>query len=228
MQAFHAAKAQDAFLFWNHPGYKQPDNTTLWFDEHTRLLEQGMMHGIEVVNSNTYYPEAHGWCIEKNLTMFGNSDIHAPMPPFAPGTHRAMTLVFAKERTAEAIREALDARRTAVYHNEYIIGEAHYLKEFFENAVEIKVKKNDKDNTASVTFKNTSDLTFQLRKSAHDPRLTYFRNMELYPYYTLKPQSTQTIMVRLNDGVQGGDVNFIVENFLVQPCQGMKYTVKIE
>ena len=100
-----AAKAQNGFIFWNHPGWlaQQPD-TTLWFDEHTKLVEQGLMHGIEVVNGS-YYPEAHRWCLEKKLTMIGTSDAHAPIFPYASGKHRTMTLVFAKERTAEAIKQ---------------------------------------------------------------------------------------------------------------------------
>jgi len=41
MDAFRAAKAQNAFFFWNHSGWdsQQPD-TTLWWPEHTQLLEQ--------------------------------------------------------------------------------------------------------------------------------------------------------------------------------------------
>ena len=224
MDAFRAAKAQNAFFFWNHPGWlaQQPD-TTLWFDEHTKLMEQGMLHGIEVVNGS-YFPEAHRWCIEKKLTFIGNSDIHAPMPPFALGQHRTMTLVFAKERTAEAIHEALVERRTVIYHGEYIIGEAKYLKELFESALEINVTKTD--NTAQITLKNKSDLTFRLKSMGHDARLVYFRNTDIDPVIVM-PQSTLTIPVRLNNGITGGDVNFSVENFMVQPNTGMKYTIRI-
>ena len=225
MDVFREARAQNAFLFWNHPGWaaQQPD-TTVWFDEHTLLLQQGLMQGIEVVNGDEYYPEVHRWCLEKKLTMLGNTDVHMPMPNFAKGEHRTMTLVFARSKTPEAIHEALKERRTAVYFNDYVIGEEVFLKELFENAVEISVKKDDK--TARITFKNNSDLTFHLRKSKHDPRLTYFRNDILDPY-TIKPQSTQTITVRLNDGIKEGDVNVVVENFLVEPCKGMRYSIKL-
>jgi len=225
MDAFLAAKSQNAFIFWNHPAWdaQQPD-TTLWWPEHTKLLEQGIMHGIEVVNGE-YSPEAHKWCLEKKLTMIGNTDVHAPMQSFPQGQHRTMTLVFAKSETPEAIHEALKERRTAVYHDEYVIGEEKYLKELFENAVEITVSKVEVG--ARITFRNKSDLIFHLRKTAHDPRLTYFRNYNLDPY-TIKPQSTQSITVRMNEGVKSGNVNFCVTNFLVQPSQGMNYTVKIE
>jgi hypothetical protein len=227
MASFRAAKAQNAFFFWCHPGRvaDQPD-TTLWWPEHTRLLQEGLMHGIEVAGNtgNAYYPEAHGWCLEKKLTMIGNSDVHPPLTPFAYGKERTMTLVFAKERTAESIREALNERRTAVSWKEHIIGEEKYLKELFGNALDINVTKTG--NTAQITLKNKSDLTFHLKSTAHDARLTYFRNTSVEPV-TIAPQSVQTISVRLNDGITGGDVNFVVKNFLVEPNRGMKYTIKI-
>jgi phosphoribosyl-ATP pyrophosphohydrolase len=224
MDAFRAAKAQNAFIFWNHPGWvsQQPD-TTLWFNEHTQLLQQGMMHGIVVVNG-PYYPEVHRWCLEKKLTLIGASDAHGPIAPYAPGKHRTMTLVFARERTPESIHEALKERRTAVYHENFVIGEEKYLKELFENALEITVTKTE--NTASITIKNKSDLIFHLRPTNHDARLTYLRNINLQPF-TIAPQGAQTISVRLNGGIKGGDVNISVENFLVEPEKGMRYTIKI-
>ena len=220
MDAYRAAKAQNAFIFWNHPCWEaqQPD-TTLWFDEHTRLLQEGMMQGIEVVNGE-YCPEAHRWCLEKKLTMLGNTDIHAPMPNFEHGKHRTMTLVFARNKSLEAIHEALKERRTVVYHDENIIGEEKYLKEIFENSLEI-VSQEKADNTVRITVRNKSDLTFYLKKTQHDTRLVYFRN------YVIVPNGVHTITVRLQDGVTGGNVNFRVENFLVRPNEGLNYTFNI-
>ena len=225
MDAFRAAKAQNAFIFWNHPGWlsQQPD-TTLWWPEHTQLLAQGMMHGIEVVNGE-YYPEVHQWCLDKKLTMLGNSDVHAPMPNFAPGKHRTMTLVFARSATPEAIREALNERRTAVYHEEYVIGEEKYLKELFENALEWDMKKDE--NVVTITVKNKSDLTFRLKKTGHDARLVYFRNTSIAPF-TIAPNETRSFTVRLLGGIKSGDVNFCVDNFLAQPNKGINYTLKIK
>ena len=83
--AFYEAKKQGAFIYWNHPGWKtqQPD-TTLWWPEHTWLLENHFMDGIEVVNGNSYSPEAHQWAIDKNLTIVSGSDGHGPIG--APGS----------------------------------------------------------------------------------------------------------------------------------------------
>jgi hypothetical protein len=136
-----------------------------------------------------------------------------------------MTFVFARSATPEGIREALIERRTAVFYNDYVIGEEKYLKELFENALEWNIKKNEKEVT--VTVKNKSDLTFRLKKTSHDARLVYFRNTVI-DIFTIKPKKTNTFTVRLLDDIQGGDVNFIVENFLVEPNTGMKYTKTVK
>ena len=233
MDAFRAAKEQKAFIFWNHPGWlsQQPD-TTLWWPEHTKLLEQGMMHGIEVAGNSAYqyYPEAHRWCLEKKLTMLGNSDAHPPIKTHlenGSAKHRTMTLVFARNASAEAIREALNERRTAVYWKDFIIGEEQYLKELFENALEWKVEKTNGGKEVRITVKNNSDLTFHLKKTNHDPRIVYFRNSSVEPF-TIAPHDVRTFTVRLLEGLSSGDVNFKVENLLVQPNCGMNYTLQIK
>jgi hypothetical protein len=161
--------------------------------------------------------------LEKNLTMIGNTDVHAPIheeSDFGFWSHRTMTLVFAKERTAEAIHEALKERRTAVYFEEYIIGDEKYLKELFEQAVEWKVVRNG--NTATIHFKNNSDLTFHLRNTRRDSGVGYPHK------WTIEPQGAYTIDVNLRSENYSGDVIFTVENFLVKPNMGMKYTVRID
>ena len=78
--AVAAAHRQGAFIFLNHPGWKgqQPDGVARWYPEHTELLEKGMLHGVEVINTREYYPEAHQWCIEKGMAILSNSDVHNP------------------------------------------------------------------------------------------------------------------------------------------------------
>lgn len=222
--SFDAAKQQNAFFFWNHPGWdrQQPD-TTLWWPEHTELYKKGCMHGIEVANGASYFPEAVGWCLEKNLAMIGSSDIHQPIQAsydFARGEHRTMTFVFAKERSASAIREALDEGRTAVWYQDKVIGKESLLRPFFEKCIDVKeVKRDGKGVTLSVT--NHTDIPLCLAKTAHDASLVYFR------HYMLKPNTRHTIRVEFTKGVTGGDVNFEVTNFLVGIGKGLDYTYKI-
>lgn len=219
--AFKQAKMQDAFIFWNHPGWvrQQPD-TTLWWKEHTEIYENGWMQGIEVANGTTYFPEAHRWCLEKNLTMLGNSDVHQPIQmdiDFNKGEHRVMTFVLAKERSLEGVREALNDRRTIVYVKDLLVGEEKYLRELFEKSVEV-VSVNRKAKSCNIVLKNNSDLTFYLKKTEHKKEIEYFRT------FTIKPQSRHTITVYYPETLEEGDVNFEVTNLLVQPNKGMAYS----
>jgi hypothetical protein len=159
--ALQRTHEQGAFVFWNHP--RGPDGRALWYDEHTAIYENGWLHGIEVVNGSTYSPEAHAWCIEKQLTMVGNSDIHgvtAMSLERSGDEHRTMTLVFSRENSAAAIREALVARRTAIYTGNTLIGEAEYLKAIFENSLEMEIGKNKQLRYVHAT--NSSSIDYAL------------------------------------------------------------------
>jgi len=56
-----------------------------------------------------------------------------------------MTLVLAKERTVEAIREALFANRTIAWFDESLAGKKEYLKAFFEESVETNFYEQTKN-----------------------------------------------------------------------------------
>jgi hypothetical protein len=167
--AIRAAKDQGAFIFWNHPGWEAQltNNEVRWYAEHTRLLDEGMLQGIEVVNGRDYYPEAHRWAMEKKLTMLSNSDVHSPLHfdyNVESGDHRPVTLVFARERTAASLKEALLARRTVVYSGHQLVGEQEYLLPLFERSIRIlnpEVKIRGK-GSVSVQISNSSDIDFQL------------------------------------------------------------------
>lgn len=223
-KAFSEAKKQNAFIFWNHPGWdvQQPDSTK-WWPEHTELYNEGCMHGIEVANGPLYMPEAIQWCLDKNLAMIGTSDIHQPIQAdydFAKGEHRTMTFVFVKERSNEGIREALESCRTAVYYREMVIGREDLLRPFFEKCVEIKeVSRNEKGVTLSIT--NTTDLVLNLKKTEHDSSLVYFR------YMTLKPHTRYDVHIGFDNGIQGGKMNFEVINFIIAPDKSLSYCISL-
>ncbi|MCY1720737.1 Sb-PDE family phosphodiesterase [Prolixibacteraceae bacterium Z1-6] len=162
--AIKEARDQGAFILWNHPGWKaqQPD-TTLWWDEHSALLKSDMLHGIEVYNHSSYYPEALDWANEKKLTVFANSDVHAPMLT-KEDEHRPMTLVFAKSRTLGGIKEALFKRRTAVYFGNTLMGQSSVLEPLFFGSLDFKkaaLKLTNKENKV-VNIKNNSDVDYEL------------------------------------------------------------------
>ena len=168
--AIKEAHDQGAFVFWNHPSYPHPEGIEVWSDLHENLFQKEYFQGIEVVNGNTYYPKAHQWCLDKNLTMMSTSDVHNPITfdyGINNGEHRPSTIVFAKEKTAESIREALDNQRTAVYYQDKLIAKEEYLEAIFSNSVtitnqEFSFEKNSKNDERLLIIKNSSDIPMSL------------------------------------------------------------------
>jgi len=111
----------------------------------------------------------------------------------------------------------LENRRTVVYFQDKIVGEEGYVKELFENSIEIlSVDKSEKN--VRIVLRNKTDLPFKLKKTAHDINLVYFRE------YEIKPHGTHAINIKLNNGVKSGNINFEVTNLLVKPNIGMQYS----
>ena len=238
MDALRAAKAQGAFILFNHPGHATDnvsrENDVLWNSEHEMLFEQGFIQGVELYGWG-YFPMAHHYAIEKNLTLFGNTDIHDKMEVYkqlwwmdgwiGKQQHRPMTLVFARERSVEAIREALFERRTLVYLHQYLIGEEKYLKEIFEKSVEITLIKTE--NEVEIILKNYSNLSFNIRIDIGN--LNYY----FQPRYLLQPRETQTITHKINNVMDVDSVNFIIDNLINTPTdvfptvnKGITYTLE--
>jgi len=165
LEAVKRAAGQGAFIFWNHQGWKGSARGQ-WLDVHTAMYENRWLRGMEVCNGDEYYPEAHQWCLDRNLTMLGNSDIHAPDPrrksDFAD--HRTMTLVFAKERTLPVIQDALLAGRTAVWFKENIIGRKEILDPFFGLCVQIDPNPAWTEKVAWLQIRNRSEADVLLRR----------------------------------------------------------------
>lgn len=177
-EAIEAANEQGAFVFWNHPGWtgQQPDGISRWYDEHTEILDNGWLHGIEVVNSDEFYPRAFQWCLDHNLTLIGNSDVHGSIArdyATPPADHRPMTWVLATDNSETAIKEALFDRRTVVYWRNWLIGREAHLKTIFDNAVEVSpVVTFANPQGAPIRFTNTSDLEFELESGTVTERFS--------------------------------------------------------
>ncbi|MBT6005248.1 MAG: hypothetical protein HN778_11570 [Prolixibacteraceae bacterium] len=168
MEAFKAASEQGAYIIWNHPGWKsqQPD-TCKWWDIHTELYEKGWLNGIEVFNEKEWYPIALDWCVEKDLAITAASDIHGITAGMynLQKYHRPMTLVLAKKRTEESIREALFDNRTVAWFGNNLAGKEEYLKAIFETAVDIRFYNETRRGKVYIA-NNNSDVPFHLISDA--------------------------------------------------------------
>ena len=73
-----------------------------------------------------------------------------------------MTLVLAKERTLESLREALFANRTIAWFGDKLAGKEEYLAAFFKEAVSIKYYDTTKKGKNYIV-KNSTDVRFILQ-----------------------------------------------------------------
>ena len=218
------AHEQGAFIFWNHPGWEAQlkSNTVVWYDEHTWLVEQGFLQGIEVVNGRYYYPEAHHWAIEKKLTMMSNSDIHEPLNldyHVHDGDHRPITLVFAKARTREAIKEALFARRTVVYSANRLIGDEQFLKPIFENSIQFNATRLTLKGSGKILLQisNSSDVDYELERTADPGEIKIPKSLVLVAHKTVLFEVSAKSGAP--EGEQKLELTYLVTNLLVGPNQ---------
>jgi predicted metal-dependent phosphoesterase TrpH len=169
ISVFREAKKQGAFIFWNHPNWiaQRKDGMARLTDVHRLLISEKLLDGIEVVNDQTFSDEALQIALDNNLTIMGTSDIHGLIDwdfGIAGGGHRPMTLVFAKERTAESIKEALMNRRTVAVYKDLLIGRNEFLVPLIEQSLKIaKAKYIGKSDVLSVEIENSpgADLILQ-------------------------------------------------------------------
>jgi 3',5'-nucleoside bisphosphate phosphatase len=232
--AVQAARDQGAFIFWNHPGWppQLTDGQIKWHPEHTQLLEQDLLHGIEIVNARYYYPEAHRWAIEKKLTLFSNSDIHQPIHHdyhLHAGDHRPLTLVFVRERSVDAIKEALFARRTAVYAGGRLLGEERFLRPIFDASVRVlnpSLTLRGRER-GFVQIHNNSDVEFTLERTAEPDGMTVPEKVTLAARKTVLAE----LRARTASGAGGARkivLPFRATNVLTAPDQPLEVALELE
>ncbi len=164
---FEEAIKQGAFLQWNHPGWKsqQPDGIPRMYDIHRRLIRNGWLHGIEFSNGTEYYPLVFTFCKQYNIAIMGNSDVHGIISEsynVSGSNNRPMTLVFARERSHDALKEAMFAGRTMAYFDNILAGKEEYAKPFFYRCVTVSKPYLQNDRYVYFEVKNNSDIPFYL------------------------------------------------------------------
>ena len=229
--SMNAAVDQGAYIFWNHPGWRQKDEIPIWYDEHDSIYDLGWMHGMEIVNGSSYYPLVYQWCLEKGIPILGNSDVHNPTGlDFPSGSEetRSLTLVFAREKNNESVREALLAGRTAVWRGNELYGQPEFLKAIFDESVRVisqTVSLNGK-NASFVQVINESDITFKLTMGERLEGFTYAPEMVLYP--------GRVAILRLSNLIQGKEgksdisIPFSVTNLFTGPDKHLSVTLDMQ
>lgn len=165
---FEEAKKQGAFVFWNHPAWhaQSPTGNPILSDFQKERIKNGELHGIEVINSVDYAEESLALALEHNLTIMGTSDIHGLIDwdYTEKGSHRPITLIFAKEKSLESMKAALFEGRTVAVYNSLLVGKSEYLKPLLQASVVIESASYLLETTVlKVVLKNvsSSDLLFE-------------------------------------------------------------------
>jgi len=197
-KAFAAAKKQKAFVFWNHPAWHAQSATgnPVLSDFQKERINEGELHGIEVINTVDYSKESLALALENDLTIMGTSDIHGLIDwdYTEKGKHRPITLVFAKEKSNESLRKALFAGRTVAVYNSLLVGKEEFLKPLLQQSVEIKnVHYLKGTQVLSVELKNvsSSDLLFE---NAMD-----YNFYSKSPVFTIAAGTTETLQIKTLD-----------------------------
>lgn len=217
VNVFREAKRQGAFTFWNHPNWtsQRPDGIATLTPTHRYLIDNDLLDGIEVVNEMTYSDEALQIALDNDLAILGTSDIHGLVDwqfNVNHGGHRPITLVFAKERSVDGIRAALQEHRTAAYFDNLIIGRERELKPLVEASIRVNsASYAGKTSLLIVEIENTSDVSWVL------DNLTGYTFHNAGDVLMLAPNATSRLEVKTVERIERVALEFEVLNAIVAP-----------
>ena len=226
---FLEAKRQGAFIVYNHPAYFYDWNEQMGPDlltpVHRELMRDGMLHGIEIVNGEHYYGRAHRVALDNDLALIAGSDEHNESAATYRNKHRPMTLVFSRDSTEAGLKEALFARRTAVWHGDFVIGRKRELEPFFLAALEVTTEQSRRYNEPIllVHVRNRSAIPFTVRIGGH-----YGVDNLPLGRIVLEPEATTTISLRtLWEYPSAATLELDVENLMVTPDETLKTSIQV-
>ncbi len=221
VKAFKEAKKQGAFVFWNHPNWEAQykDGVAKLDDLHKKLIRKDMIHGIEVVNDVTYSDEALQIALDYDLTIMGTSDIHGLIDwqyDVPSGGHRPITLVFAKEKSKESLREALFEKRTVVFYNNMLIGREDYLLPLIDRCLNPQEAKYlttwaGETSVVRILIQNKSDASFILKSKSE------FKFHDVGEIVVLDPNSITELKVKTIDVLEEFQLKFEVLTAVTAP-----------
>ena len=228
------ANNQEAFVFWNHPMWEanRSDGIVKLDPIHQEIIDKKLLHGIEVVNFDTFSEEAMKIALDNNLTMMGTSDVHILIAwDFnieKESFHRPITFIMSKNRTMNSIRDALFNGDTFIWYRDLIIGKSNNLKQVIDNNLEVISKgysyRDRKVEILQIELKNKSVAPINLNYTGE---YTFHND---YKFINLEPKSSKTIYVKTKKIKQTVDLEFEILNYVVGPKTNLKTikTINIE
>ncbi len=235
IDVFREAKKQGAFIFWNHPHWKGQahDGVAKLTDMHKQLIKEKLINGIEIVNEHVYSTEALEIALANNLTFIGASDVHGLIDwdyDVHKGGHRPITLIFAKEKSEEAIKTALFEGKTAIWFNNTLIGKQEFLEPLINASLIVKKAKYLKAGWSQhkkplsileVTIQNNSDAEYMLENTSD---YLFHNNAGIV---TIAAQHKTKILVKTHEQKDSISLSFNVLNAITAPKKHTQIQIKI-
>ena len=231
IDVFREAKKQGAFIFWNHPNWigQNKKGITQLSPIHEALINEGLLHGIEVANENTFASQALTLANEQELTILGTSDIHELIDwlfDIPGGGHRPVTLIFAKERSETGVKDALFDRRTVVWYQNSLIGQEKYLIPLIKSSLVVdtayyQMYGNTKTQIANVNISNHSDATYLLNNESN---YSFYHATDVIQ---LNPHTTTTLSVKTIAQLSSFELKFEVLNAIYSKKEHPKISLDI-
>jgi hypothetical protein len=216
LTAYEVAHSQGAFIFWNHPNWvnQQKDAIPFISDFHKDLIKNDLLHGIEVVNDITYTEDGLQMALDYNLTIMGTSDIHGLVDyqfEVAEGGHRPITLLFAKEKSLESMKEALFEGRTVTWFNNLLCGKEENMELLLNASLSFEEKGFiGSSEVLEVQVSNVSDARFFLKNISD---FTFYDGSDMVEILPQSSKMLKVIMTKRTD--QNPSLKFEVLNAVI-------------
>ena len=136
------------------------------------------------------------------------------------GGHRPVTLVFAQDKSEKAIKEALEQRRTAVWFDNTLVGNAEYLAPLVENS--LKVSRMGKTMVQTLMIENISDADYILEN------LSEYTLHNQASVFIVKSHETTKIQVKTIEELPAFQLRFKVLNAITAPGEHPEITIMVE
>ncbi len=217
--AVDAANQQGAFVFWNHPwgSPATPNSRTALTDLHRQLITKRQLHGIEIVNGDTYNEEAHQIALDHGLAFVGTSDVHNLIDwdyEIGQGGHRPVTLALVEERSSDSLQEALFALRTVVWFKNLLIGRPGPLNELLEAGLVIEDARHHSSlDVVLLTLGNHTEAQFRLRHVSNQTQ-SFHRHADIID---IEPHGTVELSLKPVNKLDEVALEFEVMNALTTP-----------
>ncbi|MBR2030877.1 MAG: PHP domain-containing protein [Alistipes sp.] len=160
-KSFRKAKAQGAFIMHNHPGWRRKTcDRNEW---QQKVYNEGLIDGVEIINGLSAWPKLLVRCNEENLFVGAGTDVHLTTN-YKGDYFRTCTLVFAHECTLEAIKEAIEKRRTLAYGANHIMGDKQLLADLLNASLLVKEISVSSSGERTLSVTNLSSIPYHIRR----------------------------------------------------------------